>query len=99
MAAAQVGPGVASLQYAGGDPALHVSQLYAAWGAGHQPGTLTQREREAKLRASIPGGDKKELLSELLWPSYPLLCLQVLWTDPRLCQKVPDSCYQRIQLP
>ena len=31
---------------------------------GRQPGTLTQHEREAKVRAFIPGGDK-ELPSEI----------------------------------
>ena len=47
-----------------GDPALQMSALYAARSRGQQPGTLTQREREAQVRAFIPGGDK-ELPSEI----------------------------------
>ena len=46
------------------DPAWQTSQLYAAQGVGRQPGVPTQQEREAKVRASIPGGDK-ELPSEI----------------------------------
>ena len=41
-----------------------MSELYAARGMGRQPGMLTQAEKEAKVRASIPGGDK-ELPSEI----------------------------------
>ena len=83
------------------DPALKMSELYAARGAGRQPGTLTQHEREAKVRASIPGGEK-ELPSEVgrkEQPLYLLLRLRELWTDPRLCQTVPDCFYRRIQHP
>ena len=54
----------AHTEVAGSDPALKMSELYAARGAGRQPGTLTQHEKEAKLRAFIPGGDK-DLLSEI----------------------------------
>ena len=46
------------------DPALKISGLYAAIGSGRMPGAVTQQEREAKVRASIPGGDK-ELPSEI----------------------------------
>ena len=41
-----------------------MSEIYAARGMGRQPGALTQAEKEAKVRASIPGGDK-ELPSEI----------------------------------
>ena len=39
-------PGEVGIQVAGSDPALQLSQLYAAHGAGRQPGTLTQREKQ-----------------------------------------------------
>ena len=41
-----------------------MSGLYAAQGAGRQPGVLTQHEKEVRVRALIPGGDK-ELPSEI----------------------------------
>ena len=55
------------------DPAWKMSELYAARCVGRQPGALTQQEREAKVRASIPGGDKEvpsEIIRQLAFP-YP----------------------------
>ena len=46
------------------DPALKISGLYAAIEAGRMPGAVTQQQREARVRATIPGGDK-ELPSEI----------------------------------
>ena len=64
----EAGKGLAQdAQVAGGagiDPALKMSNVYAAHGMGRQPGVPTQAEMEAKVRASIPGGDK-ELPSEI----------------------------------
>merc|ERR1712115_397309 len=63
-----------------GDPALQMSELYAARSRGRQPGTLTQQEREAQVRAFIPGGDK-ELPSEIRRTS----------AEPDSAQRLPAS--------
>ena len=46
------------------DPALKMSELYAARSKGVEPGLTTQQQREAAVRKSIPGGDR-ELPSEI----------------------------------